>query len=109
VRVNIEIMRAFVRLRRAAVVSNKVMALVEDLSKRVDAHDAVIADILSIRQLIDGPGRTAHARSGSRPTSKAQISSRCAMAITICDSLDAQQVVARFHRGVRHCRIGLAC
>ena len=56
VRVNIEIMRAFVRLRRAAVVSNKVMALVEDLSKRVDAHDAVIADILSIRQLIDGPG-----------------------------------------------------
>jgi hypothetical protein len=57
VRVNIEIMRAFVRLRRAALVSNKVMALVEDLSKRVDAQDAVIADIvLSIRQLIDGPG-----------------------------------------------------
>ena len=57
VRVNIEIMRAFVRLRRAAVVSNKVMALVEDLSKRVDAQDAVIADIVqSIRQLIDSPG-----------------------------------------------------
>ena len=32
VRVNIEIMRAFVRLRRAAIVSKKVMALVEDLS-----------------------------------------------------------------------------
>jgi DNA-binding PadR family transcriptional regulator len=61
VRVNIEIMRAFVRLRRAAVVSSQLMALVEDLSKRVDTHDAVIADIVeSIRQLVDPPehGRT---------------------------------------------------
>jgi hypothetical protein len=50
VRVNIEVMRAFVRLRRAAIVSDKVMALVEDLSKRVEVHDAVIADIVeSIR------------------------------------------------------------
>jgi hypothetical protein len=32
VRVNIEIMRAFVRLRRAAIASEQVMALVEDLS-----------------------------------------------------------------------------
>jgi hypothetical protein len=32
VRVNIQIMRAFVRLRRAAIVSGQVMALVEDLS-----------------------------------------------------------------------------
>ena len=46
VRVNIEIMRAFVRLRRAALVSGQVLALVEDLSKRVDVHDAVIADIV---------------------------------------------------------------
>ncbi len=61
VRVNIEIMRAFVRLRRAALVSSQVMALVEDLSKRVDVHDAVISDIVeSIRHLVDGPreGRT---------------------------------------------------
>ncbi len=57
VRVNIEIMRAFVRLRRAAIVSEKVMALVEDLSKRVDVHDAVIADIVeSIRQMVEGAG-----------------------------------------------------
>ncbi len=57
VRVNIEIMRAFVRLRRAALVSTQVMALVEDLSKRVDAHDAVITDIVeSIRQIVVGPG-----------------------------------------------------
>ena len=57
VRVNIEIMRAFVRLRRAAIVSEKVMALVEDLSKRVDVHDAVITDIVeSIRQMVEGRG-----------------------------------------------------
>jgi hypothetical protein len=63
VRVNIEIMRAFVRLRRAAIVSVQVMALVEDLSKRVDVHDAVITDIVeSIRQMVEGPGRR-----GSRP------------------------------------------
>ena len=57
VRVNIEIMRAFVRLRRAAIVSAQVMALVEDLSKRVDVHDAVISDLVeSIRQVVEGPG-----------------------------------------------------
>ena len=55
--VNIEIMRAFVRLRRAAIVSEKIMALVEDLSQRVDAQDAVIADIVkSIRQRVTTPG-----------------------------------------------------
>jgi hypothetical protein len=33
------------------------MALVEDLSKRVDVHDAVITDIVeSIRQIVEGPG-----------------------------------------------------
>jgi hypothetical protein len=47
VRVNIEIMRAFVRLRRAALVSAQVMALVEDLSNRVNVHDAVITDSLA--------------------------------------------------------------
>jgi hypothetical protein len=58
VRVNIQIMRAFVRLRRAAVASDKVMALVEDLSKRVDVHDAVITDIVeSIRQMVEAPDR----------------------------------------------------
>jgi hypothetical protein len=56
VRVNIEIMRAFVRLRRAAIFSDQVMSLVEDLSKRVDTHDAVISDIVeSIRQIVDPP------------------------------------------------------
>jgi hypothetical protein len=58
VRVNIEIMRAFVRLRRAAMVSSQLMSLVEDLSKRVDTHDAVISDIVeSIRQIVNPPAR----------------------------------------------------
>ena len=56
IRVNIEIMRAFVRLRRAAIVSSQLMSLVEDLSKRVDTHDAVITDIVeSIRQIVEPP------------------------------------------------------
>ncbi|HEY6126458.1 MAG TPA: ORF6N domain-containing protein [Steroidobacteraceae bacterium] len=56
VRVNIEIMRAFVRLRRAAMASGQLMSLVEDLSKRVETHDAVISDIVeSIRQLVEPP------------------------------------------------------
>ena len=56
VRVNIEIMRAFVRLRRAAVVSRQLMGLIEDLSKRVDSHDAAITDLVeSIRALVDAP------------------------------------------------------
>lgn len=58
VRVNVEIMRAFVRLRRAALASAQLMPLIEDLSKRVDTHDAVIADIVeSIRALVDGSGK----------------------------------------------------
>src|SRR5262245_38255741 len=60
VRVNIEIMRAFVRLRRAALASAQLLPLIEDLSKRVDTHDAVIADLVeSIRQLVlPGESRT---------------------------------------------------
>lgn len=58
VRVNIEIMRAFVRLRRAAVVSEKLMSLIEDLSARVDTHDLVISDLVeSIRQLVESPAK----------------------------------------------------
>jgi len=56
VRVNIEIMRAFVRLRRASLVSRELMKLVEDLSMRVDTHDRAIGDLVkSIRQLVASP------------------------------------------------------
>lgn len=54
--VNIEIMRAFVRMRRAALASQQLMPLIEDLAKRVDRHDAVITDLVhSIRQIVEGP------------------------------------------------------
>jgi hypothetical protein len=54
--VNIEIMRAFVRLRRAALVSEQVVGLIAELAKRVDDHDAAIKDIIeTIRTLIDRP------------------------------------------------------
>ncbi|MFO1469260.1 MAG: ORF6N domain-containing protein [Steroidobacteraceae bacterium] len=51
-KVNISIMRAFVRLRRAALVSRELMKLIEDLSERVDTHDVVIGELVeAIRQL----------------------------------------------------------
>jgi hypothetical protein len=59
VEVNIEIMRAFVRMRRAALVSQQLMPLIEDLAKRVDVHDVVITDLVrSIRQIIEGPRKS---------------------------------------------------
>ncbi len=53
VRMNIEIMRAFVRLRRASAVSSQVIALVEDLARRVDGHDLALSDLVeSLRSMI---------------------------------------------------------
>ena len=61
VQVNIEIMRAFVRLRGAAAVSRELIALVNSLSKRVAGHDVVIQDIVNTIQAIlksaPGPSR----------------------------------------------------
>jgi hypothetical protein len=57
VRVNIEIMRAFVRLRRAALVSQQLMRLVDDLSRRVDSHDdSIRALIAAIQDLVPATG-----------------------------------------------------
>lgn len=54
--VNIEIMRAFVRLRRATLVSQQLTALIADLSKRVDSHDAAIKGLIhTIRRLVEAP------------------------------------------------------
>jgi hypothetical protein len=50
VQVNIEIMRAFVRLRGAAAVSRELIALVNSLAKRVAGHDVVIQDIVNTIQ-----------------------------------------------------------
>ena len=58
VQVNIAIMRAFVRLRRASLVSGELMKLIEDLSERVDSHDAVIGELVeAIHQLAVSPPR----------------------------------------------------
>ena len=57
--VNIEIMRAFVRMRRATLASHQLMPLIDDLAKRVDAHDSVIFELVqSIRQLVEGPRKS---------------------------------------------------
>jgi hypothetical protein len=56
VQVNIEVMRAFVRLRRASLISSELMKLIQDLSERVDSHDQVIGELVeSIRQLAESP------------------------------------------------------
>jgi hypothetical protein len=53
VAVNIEIMRAFVRLRRAALISEQLAKAVDELAGRVDAHDVAIKALVeSIRDLI---------------------------------------------------------
>jgi hypothetical protein len=59
VRANIEIMRAFVRLRRATLVSQQLLRLVEDLSRRVASHDQAIAALVdAIKDLVSSPAAT---------------------------------------------------
>jgi hypothetical protein len=54
--VNIEIMRAFVRLRRASVVSQQLINVVNELAKRVDIHDTAIKDLIeTISRLVAAP------------------------------------------------------
>lgn len=56
VQVNIEIMRAFVRLRRAAVVSAELVKAIDDLSMKVASHDQAIKKLVaSIRQMMEAP------------------------------------------------------
>lgn len=56
VQVNIEIMRAFVRLRRATLISGELMKLIEDLPTRVDSHESVLGELAeAIRQLTESP------------------------------------------------------
>jgi hypothetical protein len=56
VAVNIEIMRAFVRLRRASVVSQQLMNVVNELAKRVDIHDSAIKNLIeAISRLVAAP------------------------------------------------------
>jgi DNA-binding PadR family transcriptional regulator len=59
VQVNIEIMRAFVRLRRASIISNELVKLVDDLSAKVETHDQAIGELVTaIRQMMEAPAES---------------------------------------------------
>ncbi len=59
VQINVEIMRAFVRLRRAGVVSRELLLMVDKLSERVDRHDAAITTLVkSLRALVESPAKS---------------------------------------------------
>lgn len=65
VQVNIEIMRAFVRLRRAAIISSELMKLVDDLSVKVESHDQAIGELVgAIRRMMDPPAEPERRRIG---------------------------------------------
>lgn len=59
---NIEIMRAFVRMRRASVASQQLMGVVAELAQRVDTHDSAIKNLVdTIRRMVE---------SGAAPTKR---------------------------------------
>lgn len=59
VSINIEIMRTFVRLRRAALVSQQLTRLVADLSRRVDSHEGAIRSLVAaIEELVSAASAT---------------------------------------------------
>ena len=65
--VNIEIMRAFVRLRRAALLSQQVVGLIAELSRRVDDHDAAIKDLVETIQALIAPPKQSRRAIGFVP------------------------------------------
>jgi hypothetical protein len=66
VQVNIEIMRAFVRLRRAAIICSELMKLVDDLSVKFESHDQAISELVAaIRQMMEAPAEPERRKIGS--------------------------------------------
>jgi hypothetical protein len=58
VRVNIEIMRAFVRLRRVLAVNAELARRLDEVERRIGAHDAQFVEVIrAIRQLMEPPAR----------------------------------------------------
>ena len=56
VQVNIEIMRAFVRLRQILAVNSELARRLEQLEKRADGHDEQFVRVIqAIRQMMDAP------------------------------------------------------
>jgi hypothetical protein len=59
VRVNIAIMRAFVKLRETLATNRELALKFEDLARRVDSHDEAIAGLIAtIRELMEAPQPT---------------------------------------------------
>ena len=68
VRVNIEIMRAFVRLRRLLATPGELVAQLQKLAETVQLHDSqikVIADVL--QKMLEPPQETPKRRFGFHP------------------------------------------
>jgi len=69
VRVNVEIMRAFVRLRKILAVNTELAARLDELERRVGKHDEQFnAVIRAIRQLMEPPATTPRRKIGFHVT-----------------------------------------
>jgi hypothetical protein len=71
VQVNIEIMRAFVRLRSVLAAHADLARKLDELQKKVGAHDEAIRSlVLAIRKLIEDPPPKGKTRIGFLPGEK---------------------------------------
>ena len=53
VQVNIEILRAFVRLRRAAIINSALLKVIDEMSVKVESHDQAISELVTaIRRMM---------------------------------------------------------
>lgn len=67
VQVNVEIMRAFVRLRRVLAVSAELARRLDEVEKRLGDHDEQFVQVIrAIRQLMEPPATPARRRIGFR-------------------------------------------
>ena len=69
VRVNVEIMRAFVRLRRVLAVNAELAARLDELERRVGQHDEQFTAVIrTIRQLMEPPEQAKRRKIGFHVT-----------------------------------------
>ena len=70
VRVNVEIMRAFVRLRRLLATPGELVEQIARLAETVQLHDSQIKHIAEVlRRLIEGPRERPKGKFGFQPPS----------------------------------------